>query len=219
MRLNEFLVKNKKQILAATEVKTRELAGAHPTSEDAKTGLPIFYTQLISIIGHAPQPSDPPARNIEAIAKAADQNDEPAMATAANQPEEAELAKSAGEHGVELRRLGYTLSHVVHAYGAMCQAITEAASLQKVPVSAADFHVLNRCLDVAIAGAVTEFQFDKDSTQSAPNRDTEMRNALTSATVAFQSIKSGVVGVSGSTGRVLEESLKKLVSLMDVNSV
>jgi len=72
--------------------------------------------------------------------------------------EEAILARSAGLHGTEMLRLGYTLSQVVLAYGAMCQTITGMAAAQKVDIPASDFHDLNQCLDVAIAGAVTEYE-------------------------------------------------------------
>jgi len=212
--LEQFLKQNEDQILKKTEDKSRELAGDHPTSDRLKAGLPIFYGQIISIVRHANNPSTPPPKDIEKIADAADRNDEPAMAEAAGQPEEADLAKSAGLHGVELRKLGYSLSHVVHAYGAMCQAITETASEKEFPIAAAEFHTLNRCLDVAIAGAVTEFQAHSDSQENKDPVNTEMRNALNSAIVAFQSIKRGIVGVGGTTGQVLENSLKKMDKLL-----
>lgn len=40
----------------------------------------------------------------------------------------------------------------------MCQAITELATTKKAIITAAEFHDLNRCLDAAIAGAVSEYQ-------------------------------------------------------------
>ncbi len=219
--LHEFLLKNQEKILALTEEKTQELAGDHPSSDQLKSGLPIFYAQVIEIIRNAGKPSDPPAKDIEAIAKAADQGDEPAMAEAAEQPLEAELARTAGDHGTELVRLGYTLSHVVHAYGAMCQAITEVASRNNYPVTATEFHALNRCLDVAIAGAVTVYQAVQDAKEKGDETAVplslarEMRNLLASSNVAFQSIKSGTVGFNGSTGQVLEKSLKRLEEIID----
>ncbi len=219
--LHEFLLKNEKEILASTEEKTLELAGEHPSSPQLKQGLPIFYKQVIEIIRHADKPSKPPAKDIEAISKAADESDEPAMAEAAGQPAEAKLAESAGNHGKELLRLGYTLSHVVHAYGAMCQSITEIASKKKSEISPSEFHALNRCLDVAIAGAVTEFQAHQDSNKSAV-KDTpsdffihEMRKALASANMSLEMIRKGVVGVGGATGQVLEKSLQRLSSLLE----
>ncbi len=214
--LHEFLHKNEDKILNLTEEKTRELAGDHLSSTQLKMGLPIFYKQVIEIIRSASSPSHPPKKDIDAIAKAADRGDEPAMAEAAGQPQEAELAMSAGEHGAELLRLGYSLSHVVHAYGALCQAITEEAAKKKYPVTATEFHALNRCLDVAIAGAVTVYQSLQDAKSQGHDSLTsmtfalELRSLLTSVNVAFQAIKSGRVGFSGSTAQVMEHGLKRI---------
>ncbi len=213
--LSEFLLKNENEILALTENKTRELAGEHLSSAQLKEGLPIFFKQVVGIIQRAAEPSNPPPKNIKAIAEAADQGDEPAMAEAAGQPLEAELARTAGQHGKEMLRLGYNLSHVVHAYGAICQAVTEIATQKNVAIKAEEFHALNRSLDVAIAGAVTTYeaiensqQLDEKNNSGALGR--EMRAVLSAATTAFHAIKSGTVGIGGSTGLVLENSLKKL---------
>ena len=46
---------------------------------------------------------------------------------------------------------------VVHDYGDVCQAATELAVEQQQRISADEFRTLNRCLDNAIADAVTSF--------------------------------------------------------------
>lgn len=223
--LYDFLLKNQEEILESAERKTLELAGNHPSSPQLKEGLPIFYRQIIDVIRNAEKPSSPPAKNVDKIALAADRGDEEAMALAAGRPEEAELAESAGHHGTELLRLGYTLSHVVHAYGAMCQTITETASKKKKVITANEFHALNRCLDVAIAGAVTSFQSHRDSQIKNQKRKDdglyayEMRSALMIAITAFQSIQSGTVGIGGSTGQLLANSLERLGELIDLSEV
>lgn len=219
--LKDFLRKNQSAILALTEEKTLELAGNHPSSDRLKQGLPLFYRQIMEVIGQAISPKAPPPKDLPAIAKAADHGDEPAMAEAANQPLEAELARSAGRHGFEMLRLGYSLSHVVHAYGAMCQAITEIATEQDARIEASEFHALNRCLDVAIAGAVTDYQSRKDSeesrVQSQPGGSLaqEMRSAISRTQIAFQAIRRGTVGAGGSTGKSLENNLARLETLID----
>ncbi|CAN5711365.1 hypothetical protein BH10BDE1_BH10BDE1_03280 [soil metagenome] len=86
--------------------------------------------------------------------------------------------------------------------------------LEPTPV---EFHALNRCLDVAIAGAVTEFQSHKDSAERKLPVESEMQNIVTGALVAFQSIKSGTVGVGGSTGRVLTGYMKKMNELLELS--
>jgi hypothetical protein len=217
--LAEFLRQHQREILTLTEEKTLELAGDHPTSAQLKQGLPTFYGQVIDIIGRGADPAKPPEKDKKAIASAADSGDEPAMAEAAGQPEEADLAESAGRHGVEYLRLGYTLSHVVHAYGALCQAITEVASKRNVDIEIEEFHALNRCLDVAIAGAVTEYEHSDDAVgregRPAGSKAREMLGALMRAKVAFQAMQAGTVGAGGSTARVLAASLNQLQELLE----
>jgi hypothetical protein len=214
--LTEFLQKNENVILALTEQKTLELAGDHPSSALLKEGLPRFYRQVIEVIHDAGSPAAPPAKDVDAIARAADQGDEHAMATAAGQPREAELARAAGLHGLEMLRLGYTLSHVVHAYGAMCQAITETAAKDHASIGADEFHALNRCLDVAIAGAVTDFQSRKDhdsEDQGGQGLTKEIHSTLVRARAAFEAIQRGSVGTNGSTAQSLESSFNRLEKL------
>ena len=219
--LYEFLLKNQEEILALTEKKTLELAGARPSSDQLKQGLPVFFKQLLGILLLQRPAITKPAADKKAAAKSATQGDEPAMAKAANEPEEAELAKSAGLHGTELLRLGYTLSHVVHAYGAMCQTVTEFAAKKNVPITVTEFHDLNQCLDVAIAGAVTEYQALRDTQETSRevkhlgSLAHEMRNALTTANISFQLISKGTVGSAGNTGQVLGKSLKRIEELID----
>src|SRR5690606_31126430 len=69
----------------------------------------------------------------------------------------AEIGRTAAQHGHDLLLQGFSVSQVVHAYGDVCQAITELAVETDAPISTDDFRVLNRCLDDAIAGAVTEY--------------------------------------------------------------
>src|SRR5689334_11625315 len=66
-----------------------------------------------------------------------------------------EIGKSAIEHGNELLRRGFTVDQVVHDYGDVCQAVTELAVELDVPIATNEFRILNRCLDDAIADAVT----------------------------------------------------------------
>jgi signal transduction histidine kinase len=128
-----------------------------------------------------------------------------------------EINKSAGRHGHDLLRQGFSLSQVVHDYGDVCQAITELAVEASAPISTDDFRVLNRCLDDAIAGAVTEYGRERNQSdvedESARGNERlgffahEMRNLINTALMAFEVLKTGNVGVVGSTGTVLHRSL------------
>jgi signal transduction histidine kinase len=128
-----------------------------------------------------------------------------------------EIGRSAVKHGHDLLLQGFTLSQVVHDYGDVCQSITELAVEENAPISTDDFRTLNRCLDDAIAGAVTEFgreqnQFTLDGETARGNERAgflahELRNLLNTAIVAFEVLKTGNVGVAGRTGTVLNRSL------------
>jgi signal transduction histidine kinase len=76
---------------------------------------------------------------------------------------------------------------------------------------------LNRCLDEAVAGAVTQYAreqnqagIDDESARGAERLGFlahELRNLLNTAIMAFAVLKTGNVGIAGTTGAVLERSL------------
>lgn len=198
--LPDFLKDNKDEILEIARLESLSIAGVRPTSDQLKLGLPVFFQQIIHIL------------NIEKFKS-------PAAISSAH-PEDIEIAKSSGLLGVELLRLGYTLSHVVHIYGSLCQAITGLAANKSINISALEFRNLNRCLDVAIASAVTEFQSFRELQKR--NEEVkrcgfcahELRNSLGSALMSFELIKSGEVGFSGSVGQILGRSLQRMEELI-----
>jgi hypothetical protein len=92
------------------------------------------------------------------------------------------------------------------------------------PISTEDFGTLNRCLDDAIAGAVTEYgrartQFGIDGALARGSERLgffahELRNLLNTAMMAFEVLKTGNVGVGGRTGTVLQRSLMASITLI-----
>jgi signal transduction histidine kinase len=131
------------------------------------------------------------------------------------------IGSAATRHGAMLLAKGYTLSQVVHDYGDVCQAITELAVEKDASISSEEFHTLNRCLDTAIAEAVTEYtRLQGEATSNLEverlgQMAHELRNLLQTATLAFEVLKSGRVGVGGSTGAVLGRSLVALSERVD----
>src|SRR4029079_4924485 len=85
--------------------------------------------------------------------------------------------------------------------------------------------LLNGCLDDAIAGAVTQFGRERTQSDAAGGaaRENErlgffaheLRNLLQTAMFAFEVVKSGNVGIVGSTGTVLYRSLIGARDLID----
>jgi len=111
------------------------------------------------------------------------------------------------------------VSQVVHDYGGLCQAITELAVDREASINAEEFQILNGCLDDAIAQAVTEFGRQRELAVSSQGVTSlgvlahELRNQLNIAVIAFQVLWTGNVGTSGSTGAMLERSLKAMRDL------
>lgn len=84
---------------------------------------------------------------------------------------------------------------------------------------------MNRCLDNAIADAVTEFAAQRDLEVARRQAEEEnerlgflvheLRNHLQVAKLAFAALESGRLPVGGSTGGVLKRSLGSMESLID----
>jgi signal transduction histidine kinase len=135
-----------------------------------------------------------------------------------------QINQSAVLHGHDLLRQGFTVSQVVHGYGDVCQTVTELALETNTPIETEDFRTLNRCLDEAIAGAVTEFGRERQQSdvagESARGSERlgffahELRNLTNTAIFAFEVLKTGDVGIAGTTGRVLQRSLIGLRTLI-----
>ena len=198
--LHEFLLAERDTILALCAEKFAEGRGTKSSSEEMQLGLPTFYDELIEVL-----------REDELVTAASDNN-----------PHNSVHRDSAVRYGKESLRLGYTISQVVHGYGALCQSITEYASDQmSVPIQMREFNRLNFCLDVAIAEAVTEFS--RGQRDSSVNEEVlrlgylahEMRNALATVAAAHRLIQTGVVGFEGSTNRVLENALTLMKDIID----
>jgi hypothetical protein len=127
-----------------------------------------------------------------------------------------EITKSATKHGNVLLHEGFTVGQVVHGYGDVCQSVTELAVELGAPISADDFRTLNRCLDDAIAGAVTEHARQQADTGTARDGGSvDLANLADTALMSFEALRRGNVGVGGSTGTVLLSSLKAIRALAD----
>ena len=122
------------------------------------------------------------------------------------------ISESAMKHGHELMDQGFTISQVVHGYGDVCQSITDLAVETGAPISTDDFRTLNRCLDDAIAGAVTEYARAQEVSRDGESR--ELSTLINTSITAFEVLQTGNVGVGGSTGAVLLRSLKAMGALV-----
>ena len=134
------------------------------------------------------------------------------------------LSEAATLHGRELWLNAFSVDQVVHDYGDLCQAIMELAYERKAAITIEEFRTLNRCLDNAIADAVTEFCYERDTVsakvESAAHERRavfahELRDNLHAASLALHAIKAGAVGLNGATGAALERSLARMATLIE----
>ena len=97
--------------------------------------------------------------------------------------------------------------------------MTEVAGEQQAPITTEEFHTLNRCLDTAIAEAVTEHARVTEEARSAEEIERlgqlahQIRDMLNTALIAFDILKRGTVAINGSTGAVMGRSL---IDLRDI---
>jgi hypothetical protein len=129
--------------------------------------------------------------------------------------------ESATNHGRDLLKRGFTVAQVVYDYGDVCQAVTELAAETQASITAEEFHAFNGVLDDAIAQAVTEYGRSREQSIAAQGTERlgdlahELRNALGAAMLSFHTLKTGSVGLGGSTAALLDRSLRRLSTLID----
>jgi hypothetical protein len=139
-------------------------------------------------------------------------------------PTQSEFGRAAALHGAELLRLGYSIDQVVHEYGDICQSVTAMAVELNEKISADEFRTLNRCLDDAIADAVTSFGSARQISMIHKARtlrdglsafSDEHRRLVDIATKSYSAIRTGNVGVGGATSALLVHTLEELRSLAE----
>lgn len=194
MILHEFIAQYRDELIKRTRQKVATRSAPRPTPNELQNGIPLFLTQLGDILKRSTAESPAPL---------------------------SDMGASATQHGSDLLSQGFTISQVVHDYGDLCQAVTELALELQLPINNEDFHTLNRCLDDAIANAVTEYARQREVKVSGDEVKRqgflahEIRGHLQTASLAFEAVKSGKVGVTGTTIGLLERSLRRLRDLVD----
>jgi hypothetical protein len=206
MPLQTFIEANYAQLLVLTREKVAKRNGGHRAVDlEQKHGVPLFLHQLG-----------------EALEQEARQD--PAQRAHADPPTNPNIADSAALHGLDLLDIGFSIDQVVHDYGDVCQAVTEMAVEMDAPISVAEFHTLNRCLDNAIAAAVNAWSQRRETDLLATGgtlRDAvfgRLRVLLNGAIVVFDLLRDGQIGSSGSAAALMGRQLTEMRAILDTAS-
>jgi hypothetical protein len=204
--LHEFLTANRAELIKRCREKVARRFAPAVVPQVVDHGVPLFLGQLIHTLEHEQVTSDRP-------------ESEPGPS-----PVSTDIGRDATLHGTELLRLGYSVDQVVHHYGDVCQAVTDLAVRMKSPINTDEFRTLNRCLDEAIADAVTAFADEREKGILDQAADLharlgvlaeEQRRLVDLSLQTFAAIQTGSLGANGATGVVLVHTLTELRPLIE----
>jgi hypothetical protein len=210
--LHDFLTSRRAALIERCRLKVVARRPPRATDGDLEHGIPMFLEQLIETLRLEPTATPLHSRRMS------DGADDRRCGSSV-------IGGTAAQHGLELLRHGFTVDQVVHDYGDLCQSITEMAFEEGVHVQADEFQTLNRCLDDAIADAVTAYSHGREILITAKGSQSmnerlgflahELRNLIHVATLSFSAIKTGSVGPTGATGAVVDRCLLGMCNLID----
>lgn len=205
MMLHEFLTTNRQQLIDLCKVKVAKRFEPTEGEGSQSHGVPLFLEQLVETL------------RVEQTTYVRSDDSQPT-------PAPTEIGRAAAIHGAEMLRRGFSVDQVVHDYGDVCQCVTALAVEQNEAISTDEFRTLNRCLDNAIADAVTSFgsahqtnvdRLAEGSQQRLLEYSAEHRRLVDIARQALTAIKTGTIGVGGATGQLLAHALDELNSLTE----
>lgn len=189
--LDAFIIANNDEIIFRVRKRVASRSGK-ASRDDGGNGIPVFLEQLGVAL------------------RLADETD---------RIDHEEIRKSAATYGDELLKSGLDIEEVVHAYGDVCQTLTELAIETDAPIPTEEFRVMNLCLDDAIAQAVTQFSqhrgLEGERTATTDAVAHEMLALLASARTSFEIIQRGQVAPRGATAQILERSLASLTTAVE----
>jgi signal transduction histidine kinase len=188
--LFELIAQHRDLLVARAREKVRQRVAPAPTELELSRGVPLFLDQFSTRLKRS------------------------------EDHEASVINTDATIRGGELLEAGFTIGQVVHGYGDICQSVMQLAVELQISVPPKSFKTLNMCLDIAIADAVTEYASRRE--QQIVDRGVEhlgflaheLRNLLNTATLAFEAVRGGSVGVGGSTGQLLATSLVRMSELV-----
>lgn len=208
--LHTFLANHRAELVERCKAKVALRPARGATDAQLRNGIPIFLEQLERTL--RTEETGPPGESLKISGPPG--GDATTMS---------EVSVSAVAHGRRLLELGYSIDQVVHDYGDVCQAITDLAVERDAPFGVQEFRTLNRCLDNAIAEAVTAFSLQREMSAARARSEVanqalgtlahELRNSLLTASLAVAALEQSSLPVSSATGGVLKRSIQEMKNL------
>jgi hypothetical protein len=147
--LHDFLTAYRADLIERCRAKVAERAAPKASTAELQHRTPLFLDQLIKTLQVEQTASPMQSRKVSGP-------------SGGDQRVMSEIGETATRHGRELSMAGFTVDHVVHHYGDLCQSVAELAFERAVQIDIEEFRTFNRCLDNAIAGTVTEFSYQHE---------------------------------------------------------
>ena len=181
--LHEFLALNHREVIN----RCREIPGrSAPPNTGVELGVPSFLKLLVDILRMEQETQN----------RGYEESDHTLS--------DKIIGLIAALHGAQLMRSGYSIDQVVHVYGDVCQVVTGLTIEQKTPITTDELRTLDRCLDDAVAGALTAFA----------HGPVERRRLIDVAIHSFAAIQTGGLGLHGATAAVHATALAELNELL-----
>jgi signal transduction histidine kinase len=134
----------------------------------------------------------------------------------------AQVSSTAAGHGAQRLRLGFSLDSVVREYGALRDAIVATARAHDEQPTFRELQVLFDCIVIGIAHAVSEYTLQRDAELLRLANEHfafiahELRNPLSSATLAFQLLRDkGQLPAQSRSVDALATGLARAAELID----
>lgn len=192
MRLHEFLAAHSVELLELCVAKLRPLA-LHRSDDEIEADLPRILTDVIDAM------------------RSGDGEQSAAVS---------DLSCAAASLGRQRQRLGLDIKLASLSLGMISASMGELAGRMNLSFPANEYKLFNECLDEGVAVAIAEYWSAAHQNQEREHAKRlgffahELRNSLSTATMAFDVLRSGQVGVTGSTGDVLHRSLQRMQGLL-----
>ena len=127
---------------------------------------------------------------------------------------------SAVAQGRQRHTVGLSPMVVPKSYGLICEVVSQLAAEEGLDIPAREVQMMNGAIDDATSTALDEYwKLSTIATEHAAAEKLgflahELRNALSTATMAFTALRSGTMGPNSRTGEIVERSLKRMDSLV-----